>query len=368
MEIRQLTLVNFRNYAEQNIDFFPGVNLVSGLNAQGKTNLLEAIYLLCGSRSWRSGKRGDLIRFHEARAEIKARVFSRGREFEIVLLLPASGRGSILINQIRIKNRYELSDVIRCVLFSPEDLFLVRGGASVRRDFIDGGLSQLSPRYGELLERYSRLIDQKNKLLKAGDDRARLIGILPEYNERLVQLGARLIGQRARFCRALEEKCRGIHAELSGKDEKISLRYQTVSAVDDPFASPARLEEQLRKHMESHMQAELDSGSCLSGAHRDELLIEIDDKNARGFASQGQARTAAITLKLGVRELFYEDAGEYPLLLLDDVLSELDERRQRLTSTRILNGQTVITCCQLPEYLAGARVMEVKNGNIIGKG
>ena len=368
MEIRELTLVNFRNYGLQNITFSSGVNLLSGLNAQGKTNLLEAIYLLCGSRSWRTGKRSELIRFGETRAEIKAQVISRGREFEIILLIPAVGRGNIFVNQIKIKNRFELSEVTRCVLFSPEDLSLIRGGASERRNFIDDGMSQLSPRYGELLDRYSRLIDQKNKLLKAGDDRARLMDILPEYNDRLIQLGARLITYRARFCRALEEKCRGIHAELSGKNEKIALFYQTVSSVTDPLAALPQLEEQLRRHLEDHAQAELESGSCLSGVHKDELLVEIDAKNARSFASQGQARTAAISLKLSVRELFFEDAGEYPLLLLDDVLSELDEKRQRLISARILNGQTIITCCQLPGYLDDARVMEVKNGNIIGKG
>lgn len=364
MQIETLELNAFRNYQNERVLFSPGVNLLCGENAQGKTNLLEAIFLLTGSRTWRSAKKSELILFGREEAQIKAQVQSRGRQFSLKLYIPQRGKAGIWINQVKENSSYALSGVFRCVLFSPEDLSLIRAGAQVRREFLNDALVQLSPRYAKLLDGYCRLLEQKNRVLKAGENRPRLIGVLPEYNAQLIKLGARLIGFRAKLVKALSVEAQKTHRLFSGRDERLTLSYQTVSSVLDPLAEITQIESWLTEHMAAHHQAELLSGNCLSGVHRDDLLISIDGQPARSFASQGQARTAAIALKFAVRELFFQDMGEYPLLLLDDVLSELDERRQRLICSHAMGGQTIITCCALPDALSTGAVMHIQNGAI----
>ena len=227
------------------------------------------------------------------------------------------------------KNSAALSDVLHTVFFAPEDLFLIRAGAAERRRFMDLSLCQLRPRYAEALSQYSRLYEHKTRILRDSEDKPELLDLLPEFNEGLCRSGAVLVGYRARFCAVLAEYARQAHYECSGEREELTLTYQTVRTVADPLGSQADIYAALAAHMESHQAAERASKLCLSGAHKDDIEVLVNGRSARQFCSQGQVRTAALSLKLAEREIHKNAMGEYPVMLLDDVLSELDPRRRK---------------------------------------
>ena len=356
MILKDLSLRDFRSYAAAEYAFSPDVNIICGDNGRGKTNLLEAIFLLTGVRSWRAAKKAELVRWEMPKAQLQATVETRGRQFQLKLDMPASGRSQGWVNGVKKQRQLELSDCLRCVLFSPEDLYLIKGPASGRREFLDSAISQIRPRYGDLLSRYEKLLDSKSRLLKMEEPRPSA-ELIAAYDEQLARIGAHLMGYRAKFCRGLGEECGKMHAAISGGKETLTLQYKTVSTVTDPFAEPSVIEGQLRDHLESHRLAELQSGSCLSGLHKDDLELFINDRPAKAFASQGQTRSAALALKFGQRELFFRDTGEYPVLLLDDVLSELDAPRQAFVATHAMGGQSIITCCEERQ--------EFQNSNLI---
>ena len=366
MELRWLKLRDFRSYGEAEVALSPGVNILVGDNGQGKTNLLEAVYLLSGARSFRTAKRRELIAFGAEAARIEADSVCRGRDFHLKMEI-GQGRTGIWVNNVKLKRQYDLSDSLRCVLFSPEDLFLIKGAPAQRRDFIDEALCQLRPRYGEILADYQRLLSQKGALLKSLEERPQMEAVLPAINTQLCEKGARIIAYRHNLICALDRVCPGIHSQISGGKETLKLEYRTVSAVTDPGAGFSEVCRQLCDHMESHYAAEKATGTCLSGPHKDDLEVEINGRSARSFASQGQTRTAALALKFGLRELLREDCGEYPLLLLDDVLSELDEGRQQFICDNTLGGQTLITCCseQSPLKKSGAALFKVADRSIV---
>ena len=356
MILKDLSLRDFRSYAAAEYAFSPDVNIICGDNGRGKTNLLEAIFLLTGVRSWRASKKAELVRWDMPKAQLQASVETRGRQFQLKLDMPASGRSQVWVNGVKKQRQLELSECLRCVLFSPEDLYLIKGPASGRREFLDSAISQIRPRYGDLLSRYEKLLDSKSRLLKMEEPRPSA-ELIAAYDEQLARIGAHLMGYRVKFCRGLGEECGKMHAAISGGKETLTLQYKTVSTVTDPFAEPSVIEGQLRDHLESHRLAELQSGSCLSGLHKDDLELFINDRPAKAFASQGQTRSAALALKFGQRELFFRDTGEYPVLLLDDVLSELDAPRQAFVATHAMGGQSIITCCEERQ--------EFQNSNLI---
>ena len=356
MILKDLSLRDFRSYAAAEYAFSPDVNIICGDNGRGKTNLLEAIFLLTGVRSWRAAKKAELVRWDMPKAQLQATVETRGRQFQLKLDMPASGRSQVWVNGVKKQRQLELSECLRCVLFSPEDLYLIKGPASGRREFLDSAISQIRPRYGDLLSHYEKLLDSKSRLLKMEEPRPSA-ELIAAYDEQLARIGAHLMGYRAKFCRGLGEECGKMHAAISGGKETLTLQYKTVSTVTDPFAEPSVIEGQLRDHLESHRLAELQSGSCLSGLHKDDLELFINDRPAKAFASQGQTRSAALALKFGQRELFFRDTGEYPVLLLDDVLSELDAPRQAFVATHAMGGQSIITCCEERQ--------EFQNSNLI---
>ena len=277
------------------------------------------------------------------------------------------GRGRQLFsNGVRLKTAGELAGILTTVLFCPEDLYLIREGSSARRRFLDGAICQLRPRYSQALAEYNRLYDHKTRILRDSEERPDLLELLPDFNERMVRFGAVLVHYRRQFAEALKRYAARHHRECSGGRERLEITYQTVSSVTDPAAEVEVLTEQLRAHMESHQGAERASRMCLSGPHKDDLVITIDGREAKSYSSQGQTRTAALALKLAEREIYQNATGEYPVLLLDDVLSELDPRRQEFVLNRIAGGQVFITCCEddrLP-VLLGGKVFHVKQGAI----
>ena len=347
MRLLDLTLRGFRSYADFACDFAPGVNLIVGQNAQGKTNLLEAICYLSRGAAFRTRREAELIRFGAEFADLSARVESFGREQTLRAVMFAGRRPrQLYLSGVKKPSREALDGVLNTVLFCPEDLLVLKKGAAERRRLLDDALCQLRPRYGRALEEYRRLLAQKAASLRARFDRPEMLELLPDYNERMAQTGAILVTTRARYLRRLEERAQAHHLSFSGNRETLRLCYQTVSTVTDPTAPAATVYAQLKEHQASHYRAEVESMQCLSGPHRDDFEATLNGLSMRAFASQGQTRTAAISLKLAERDLFADDTGELPVLLLDDVLSELDPGRQDFVLNRIQTGQVFITCCE----------------------
>ncbi len=368
MNLSCLELRSFRNYDQERFDFSPGVNLIVGDNAQGKTNLLEAVSYLGSGRSFRAQRTGEMIAFGADFAEINGRVFAQEREQTLRFLLFSGSRPrQIFRNGARKKSLEEISGVLPTVIFCPEDLMVLRSGAAQRRRFGDSVLCQLRPNYDAALTEYHRILDQKSRILKDHFENPALLEVLPEFNTRLCQVGALLISYRARFYEALGKAAGEYHRQFSGGAEKFRLEYKTVSTVRDPFAPVSVLTGQLMDHLNSHAQGELSSGQCLTGPHKDDFTVSLSGVDLKTFGSQGQTRTAAISLKLAQRALMAREFGEGPVLLLDDVLSELDPGRQDFVLNQILDGQVFITCCEPGRLTKIGRTIEIHGGKIAGE-
>ena len=365
MIVKRIALNGFRNYDFETVDFIDGTNVISGRNAQGKTNLLEAVYMLSCGRSFRTRFDRELVGFDFSSAEILADVFSHDREQTINIKLQPGQAKKISVNSVK-KSAGELSQVVNAVLFCPDDLNMIKEGAAVRRRLMDNAISQIRPRYAQYLSEFNRLYEHKTRILKDWRDKPSLLDTLDEFSEGMCRASAQLIRYRASFVQRLKEAAAPIHREFSGNGEELGMEYKTVSSVKDPFASVKEIYYNICEHQERHRQAELDSAQCLTGAHKDDLEIYINGRSARSFASQGQTRTAALSVKLAEREIFLAETGEYPILLLDDVLSELDEKRQEFVLNRIGGGQTLISCCE-DEGISrrtGGKVLFVEKGRI----
>ena len=366
MQINSLFLENFRNYSAQNISFDPVCNVICGENAQGKTNLLEAIVYLSTGKSHRTRSDRELTSFGQNGYQLEGHIFSRNREFLSKIESYSNKKKKIYINKINIKNLSELSQILNTIFFCPEDLQLIKEGAAARRRFMDVSLCQLRPNYASALTEYTRLHEHKTRILRDHDEHPDLLKTLPDFNRKLAETGAVLIHYRARFAKYLSKYAKITHKDCSGGKEKLEILYQTVKTITDPFAKQDVLISQLEEHQQKHHAADLSSRQCLSGPHKDDLEVLVNNLPARSFASQGQTRTAALAMKLAAREIHREIIGEYPVLLLDDVLSELDPKRQEFVLNRISGGQVFITCCEddrLNQLLKG-KVLTIKNGTV----
>ena len=347
------------------LDFDPGVNLIVGDNAQGKTNLLESIIYMGSGRSFRTQKTAELVRLGAEFADVEGGVFSQERQQSLRWVLFPGGRPRQLYrNGAKKKTAGDISGVLQTVLFCPEDLMVLKTGASARRRLGDNALCQLRPNYEAALTEYGRILEQKNRILKDRYENPGLLQILPEYNTRLCQVGALLISYRARFYEALGKAAKQYHSLFSGGVEDFLLEYRTVSTVTDPFAPVEELNEKLLEHLDSHYRAELESAQCLTGPHKDDFDVSLSGMSLKAFGSQGQVRTAAISLKLAQRELMGIQSGEIPVLLLDDVLSELDPGRQDFVLNQISQGQVFITCCEPGQFTKLGKTIEVCKGQI----
>ena len=367
MIVKKITLDFFRNYVHLEANFHPRVNVIVGENAQGKTNLLEAVAYLSSVSSHRARYDREMIQLGVDSAFIKGEIFSRDRDYTLEANLYRGARRQLYSNGVRLKTADELSGLLNTVLFCPEDLYLIKEGAAARRRFLDDCICQLRPRYAAALAEYRRLHEHKTRILKDSEEKPSLLDTLDDFSLRMAQCGAILIHYRAHFIKRLIEVAPAIHSDCSGGREKLTLRYETVSTVTDPLAQPKDLLPQLLAHQEAHRAAEIAVRQCLSGPHKDDIAVEIDGNPAKTFASQGQTRTAALALKLAARDIFYQDTGEWPVLLLDDVLSELDARRQEFVLNRISSGQVFITCCEEEKLvnLREGKAFRIKNGRLL---
>lgn len=358
MILKTLKAENFRLCEDVSVDFSPDVNVICGRNAQGKTTLLEAAWLFTGRRSFRARSDKDTIQFGHEKSVISSVIETDCRDFSCVLSI--GSKRSISVNGVK---RAPLP--LRAIIFAPSDLELVQGGASVRRRYMDDAISQLRPAYAKALAEASRLLEHKTRILKDGN--ASMMSVLEDFSLRYAAACSKVIYYRHAWCRKLAELAPEIHSEVSGSGEKLKLNYKTVTGIDPEGMRPQDIYPMLVNHWKNHYEAEIASCSCLSGAHKDDIELYINDTAARGFASQGQARTAALSLRLAERNISFSDTGEPPVLLLDDVLSELDSRRQDFVLNSISDGQVLITCCEDSDISSrtGGKVITMDGGRII---
>lgn len=340
MIIKSIELQNFRNYEDLNISFDEGTNIFYGDNAQGKTNILEAAYLSGTTKSHKCSKDKEMIRFGEQEAHIRTVVVKKEKEYQIDMHLKNNRSKGIAINKVPIKKASELFGILNMVFFSPEDLNIIKNGPAERRRFLDSELCQLDKIYLSDLTTYNKILNQRNKLLKDMVYRPDLKDTLPVWDMQLVETGRKIIRRRKQFVDELNEIVHDIHYRISGEKEDLILQYEP--SIEDIF-----FEDELSRVKERDMR------QCMTsvGPHRDDLLFSIGEVDIRKFGSQGQQRTSALSLKLSEIELVKRSIHDTPVLLLDDVLSELDSNRQNYLLNSIHDTQTLITCTGLDEFV-----------------
>ncbi len=360
MIIKSLKLKNYRNYELLNLNFDPNTNILYGDNAQGKTNILEALYLSGTTKSHRGTKDRDMIQFGYDESHLETVVEKNGIDFKIDMHLKKNSPKGIAINKIPIRRASELFGIVHFVFFSPEDLNIIKEGPAGRRRFIDLELSQLDKVYLSNLSNYNRIINQRNSLLKELYYREELIDTLDIWDMQLAEYGEKVIAGRKKFIEQVNDIISEIHYKLTGGKERISLTYE--SSVGD---------ESLESVLKRNRERDLRLKSTSAGPHRDDLCFYVEDIDIRKFGSQGQQRTAALSLKLSEIELVKQIIRDTPILLLDDVLSELDKNRQNYLLDSIHDIQTVITCTGLDEFVNHRfsinKIFHVKNGIVTGE-
>lgn len=358
MYIESIELKDYRNYKELHMDFSQGTNILYGDNAQGKTNILESVYVCCTTKSHRSSKDRELIYFGKEESHIKLQVRKDGVPYRIDMHLKKNKPKGVAVNGVPIRKASELFGIINVVFFSPEDLNIIKNGPAERRRFIDLELCQLNRLYVHALVQYNRIVTQRNKLLKELAFKPEYESTLDIWDMQMVQYGKEVMRYRAQFIDDLNDIIVSIHHKLSGEKEDLKVIYE-------PHTDPEMLEEVLKKSRAQDIRQK----TTLNGPHRDDISFHINGIDIRKFGSQGQQRTTALSLKLAEIEIVKKIVKDYPILLLDDVLSELDSSRQNHLLEGIDHIQTVITCTGLDEFVNHRfqidKVFRVVDGTVI---
>lgn len=358
MIVKSLELNHFRNYETLHISFEKGANILYGDNAQGKTNILEAIYVGGTTKSHKGSRDKDMIQFKREESHIRISVEKKEKQFQIDIHLKKNRSKGIAINQIPIQKASELFGILNIIFFSPEDLNIIKNGPSERRRFMDIELCQLDKIYLHDLSKYNKILYQRNKLLKDISFRPELRDTLSVWDMQLVEYGSKIIQRRNEFVGLLNEITQSIHCNISGGREKLLLSYE-----------PNVYEGDFWKELEKTREKDLKYGQTSIGPHRDDIFFSIQGVDIRKFGSQGQQRTCALALKLSEIELVKKIIKDTPILLLDDVLSELDNHRQNYLLNHINSTQTIVTCTGLDEFIRNRfpidRVFKVINGTVL---
>lgn len=353
MKIRNISLMNYRNYEQLNIELGKDVNVFQGENAQGKTNILESIYFAALGRSHRTNKQRDLIKWDEKAASVKIYIEKDRLDKTIMMNLLSDGRKSISVNKVKLTKIGDLLGILNVVMFSPEDLKIVKESPGVRRRFLDMEISQLDKKYYNSLVTYNKVLAERNALLKS---RRVDKNVLDIYDIRLSHEADYIVRQRLNYIKLLNSYGQPIHHDISSQKEKIEFNYECTYS----------LEKSLKEELFLRREMDIERGTTSRGIHRDDFSIKINGMDAKDFGSQGQQRTTVLTLKFASLDVIHKIKGEYPVLLLDDVLSELDLSRKKFILKSIENIQTVITSTgveNIEEYLTGNyKLFNVKNG------
>jgi len=370
MYVLALRVWQFRNYEQAQLEFSPQLNIFVGANAQGKTNLLEALYYLSTLRPLRPVRESDLVRWGATETRLSVRFVREELTDELQLRLPLQAKRQVWLNGEPVSRQSSLVGYLGTVCFTAQDLQIVRGEPADRRRFLDTEIALLSHRYLYSLAHYKRALEQRNNLLRAYLEGVSTLDSLPEWNAQLVKYGARLFHSRKQFLERLTHSAQGVHSALTGEQERLELLYQPGLPIGTTLLE--KEEDWHEAFVQALHQAERDEvrrATTLVGPHRDDFAIQIGGYDARLFGSQGQQRTCALSLRLSEVPLFESIKGEPPVVLLDDVFSDLDpERRARLVAFLQPRAQTLITCTDLtpfsPELIAQSAIFHVSAGSV----
>ena len=358
MIIRSLEIADYRNYDSLHIDFDSGTNILYGDNAQGKTNILEAIYMSATTKSHKGSKDKDVVNFNKEEAHIRTYLEKEGIETRVDMHLRKNKSKGIAIDGQKIKKAAQLLGLLNVVFFSPEDLSIIKNGPAERRRFVDMELCQLDQFYLYNLNNYNKIVNQRNKLLKDMYFNPSLRDTLNIWDSQLVSFGSKIIERRKLFVEQLNEIILEIHRKLSGGRENLMIQYE-----------PDVIIEEYDKKLAVNQERDIKLKQTTTGPHRDDFSFLVGDIDIRKFGSQGQQRTAALSLKLSEIELVKKMTKDNPVLLLDDVLSELDSNRQNYLLSTIGDIQTIITCTGLDEFVNNRfeidKVFHIESGKII---
>ena len=352
MHITKIQLQNFRNYAQAEIAPCPGVTVLYGNNAQGKTALLEAVTLCCTGRSHRTPRDRELIRWEQPFAKVRVEVERDDGMHEIDMLMNHTARKTVKVGGRVLQRSGELMGHLNGVLFAPEDLRIVKDGPAERRRFVDMELSQIRPGYYYALQNYNRALNQRNHLLREIARNPSLRDTLDEWDAQLARFGADIMERRRNFISLISRSAQESHREISGGAEELRVVYQaSIDTQEDGSALRNTIVRALRMSRENDIRR----GTTTIGAHRDDLALVLSGMDVRSYGSQGQQRTAALSLKLAELDIMHRESGEWPVLLLDDVMSELDPGRRRHLLKRFEGVQTIVTCTDMSD-LAEAEI------------
>lgn len=359
MKIESLTLQNFRNYENESITFSDGLNIIIGNNASGKTNMVESIYYAGLGKSPRTAQDKELIKWNTTFAYFKVILSKKYRKHTIEIHIDAFGKKRIAIDKIPVRKISDLIGTLNVVYFSPDELDIIKESPILRRRFLDISLSQQKKSYFNALLRYNKILAQRNKLLKIERNEQVIKDTLPIWDIQLAEVGTEIIIARYEFCEKLKEITKQIHSELTCSEENLFLEYESKIK----YSSVQEMKEQYIKLLQEGWDKDINLKYTTTGCHRDDICIKIDGVEVRKYGSQGQKRTTALSLKLAEVKLFEMEVGEKPVLILDDVLSELDEKRQNKLIDYIKNTQTLLTCAQ---YDGGFdKLIRVKDGKVV---
>ena len=358
MIIKSLELADFRNYESLHIDFSSGTNILYGDNAQGKTNILEAIYLSATTKSHKGSKDKDIVNFYKEESHIRTYLEKDSIDIRVDMHLRKNKSKGIAIDGQKIKKAAELLGLLNVVFFSPEDLSIIKNGPAERRRFVDMELCQLDQFYLYNLNHYNKIVNQRNKLLKDMYFNPSLRDTLNIWDSQLISYGSKIIERRKLFVEQLNEIILDIHKRLSGDKEDLTIHYEPDVLIED-----------YEKNLALNQDRDIKLKQTTTGPHRDDFSFMVRNIDIRKFGSQGQQRTAALSLKLSEIELVKKMTKDNPVLLLDDVLSELDSSRQNYLLSTIGNIQTIITCTGLDEFVNNRfeidKVFHIENGKIV---
>lgn len=363
MIVEKLSLCNFRNYEEQKIEFDKRINIIYGNNAQGKTNILEAIYLFSLGKSNRTTKDNDFLKFNEEKSEIKIEFFSKERSIEGRIVLEKNKRKKIFLNDIPVRKNSELVGNLNVVFFGPEYLSLIREGPKKRRKNLDVMICQLKPAYLSAISEYKRLNEQKGSLLKS--DRIDEV-FLSVLNEKILELSVYISKLRYEYIKKIEKIAKEIQLEISEGKEVLSMNYIS-SGISINEKNVENLCVLFAERMLELSKREIKYRECIFGPHRDDIEFFINNAELKSFGSQGQQKTAILVQKIAEVELFFEETGEYPVLLLDDIMSELDKKRQEFIINKIKKGQIFITSTDSEKFenLHSGKFLRIDKGRLI---
>lgn len=367
MLVQSITLGNYRNYSNLKLGFHPNLNILIGDNGQGKTNILEAIFYAATGKSHRTNYDNELVRWHEKGMKVDLIGVKRLGKLKIEIIVRADGKKVLKVNNQMMKKLSELIGTINVVLFSPEDIMLVKGGPSIRRRFLDIEISQTSPFYCHNLANYLKVLSHRNNLLKAVREKKEKSSLLDIWDIQLTEFGCNIIKKRIEVLKKLRLLAKEIHGRITNGKEELALSY--IATVDPSKAGDMPLENYYLEKLQDNRVSEIKMGSTLIGPHRDDIEIKIGDTTVKAFGSQGQQRTCALSLKLAEMEFMKIETKEYPVLLLDDVLSELDsERRKFLLEVASGKVQTFVTATDIEDFseslVSRSRIFRVNEGQI----